>query len=376
MRNLIFSSKIFKGSRYGEGHPLNIDRVWPSLELLKIMNWVSNDEIVFNEPASLDELSLFHDIDYLKALKNAEINQDLSVSEKNKFKIGIGINPIFKDVFSRPAAAAKSSITAIKYLAENKVDKILNFSGGTHHGRKSFASGFCFLNDCILAILKAKELNFKKILYIDIDAHHCDAVQDHFKNDTSVTIVSIHEKNKWPRTGKIDDCNFSNVINVPVPEYFNDCEMRFIIDNLICPYGIGLKPDLVIIQGGSDCLEDDPQSNMILTNFSYWETISKLKNITNKTLILGGGGYNPYITAKAWAGNWMVLNSKEKLLDNYLNDECRNFLKTLTWKNSKVKNGIPEKWLEKWLDDPKTNEVRDNIQWLVDEIKRIKKLQF
>ena len=48
MRNLIFSSKIFKGSKYGEGHPLNIDRVWPSLELLKIMNWVSDEEI-FND---------------------------------------------------------------------------------------------------------------------------------------------------------------------------------------------------------------------------------------------------------------------------------------------------------------------------------------
>ena len=72
MKNFVFSSKIFKGSRYGEGHPLNIDRVWPSLELLKIMNWVSNDEIIFNEPATIEELTLFHDIDYLKALQNAE----------------------------------------------------------------------------------------------------------------------------------------------------------------------------------------------------------------------------------------------------------------------------------------------------------------
>ena len=72
MKNFVFSSKIFKGSKYGEGHPLNIDRVWPSLELLKIMNWVSDDEIIFNEPASIKELTLFHDLDYLKTLKKAE----------------------------------------------------------------------------------------------------------------------------------------------------------------------------------------------------------------------------------------------------------------------------------------------------------------
>ena len=87
MKNFVFSSKIFKGSRYGKGHPLNIDRVWPSLELLKIMNWVKDDEIIFNEPASIEELTLFHDLNYLKVLKKAEISQKLSNLEKNKFKI-------------------------------------------------------------------------------------------------------------------------------------------------------------------------------------------------------------------------------------------------------------------------------------------------
>ena len=374
MKNLIFSSKIFKGSKYGKGHPLDIDRVWPSLELLKIMNWVNDNEIIFNEPATIEELTLFHDLDYLIALQKAEKKKSLSQLEKDTFKIGVGTNPIFDEVFSRPAAAAKSSITAIKYLAENKADKILNFSGGTHHGRKSYASGFCFLNDCILAILKAKELKFKNILYIDIDAHHCDAVQDFFLKDLDVNIVSIHEKNRWPRTGHLEECKKSNLINVPVPENFNDTEMMYVTENIVCPFGQNLKPDLVILQAGTDCLEDDPQSKMCLSNYSYWRTISKLKNITKKTLVLGGGGYNPYITAKAWAGNWLVLNSKEHLLETNLNNDCQNLLRSLAWKNSRVRLGIPERWLKKWLDEPKVSHVRDHIKILVDVIKQIKNL--
>ena len=374
MKNFVFSSKIFKGSRYGEGHPLNIDRVWPSLELLKIMNWVSDDEIIFNQPASIEELTLFHDYEYLKALKKAEMSQNLSDLEKKKFKIGVGVNPIFKEVFSRPAAAAKSSMTAIQFLAENKANKILNFSGGTHHGRQSFASGFCFLNDCVLAILKAKELNFKNILYIDIDAHHCDAVQDHFENDDTVNLISLHEQNKWPRTGKVNESYIKNVMNIPVPQNFNDNEMLFVVDKLILPYAKNLNPDLVIVQAGTDCLHDDPQSNMSLSNFSYWQTVSKLKDISMKTLILGGGGYNPYLTAKAWAGNWLVLNSKEKLLDTNLTEECQKLLKSLSWKNSRVRNGIPNRWLDNWLDNKNSSLVRDEIKRLVDEIKKIKKL--
>ena len=58
--------------------------------------------------------------------------------------------------------------------------------------------------------------------------------------------------------------------------------MMFIIEQFICPLALKLNPDLVIIQAGADCLEDDPQSKMSLTNFSYWNAISKLKDITKK----------------------------------------------------------------------------------------------
>ena len=81
-------------------------------------------------------------------------------------------------------------------IADNKAKKILNISGGTHHGRKSQAFGFCFLNDCVLAILKALEKGFKNIVYIDLDAHHCDGVQDVFLENENVSIISIHEKNR------------------------------------------------------------------------------------------------------------------------------------------------------------------------------------
>lgn len=372
MKNFVFSSKIFKGSRYGKGHPLDIDRVWPSLELLKIMGWVSKEEIVFNEPASIEELTLFHDKNYLRTLQKAEIYQNLEMKEKRKYKIGIGVNPIFKEVFSRPAAAAKSSMNAVKYLAENKANKILNFSGGTHHGRQSFASGFCFLNDCNLAILKAKELGFRKITYIDIDAHHCDAVQDYFINDNKIQIISIHEQNKWPRTGSKEESKKSNILNLPVPSGFNDSEMFFILDTVVIPFIKGFKPELLIIQAGTDCLQDDPQSKMCLSNSAYWYSVSKLKNLSPKVLILGGGGYNPYITAKAWAGNWLVLNSKEDALSESLNSKCKKLLKSLKWDNPRVKNGIPKKWTDTWIDGFKKSTIRKDIQDLVKEIERYK----
>ena len=374
MQNLLYTSDVFRGSRYGEGHPLDMDRVWPSVELIKMMGWIDDKQIVKHGPAHIEELIKFHDIDYVHALKEAEEKQTLPEEMKIKFNIGIGNNPIFKEVFSRPATAAKASITAIESIAAKKANRILNISGGTHHGRKSQAYGFCFLNDCVLAILKAKELGFKKILYVDIDAHHCDGVQDVFSNDETVNIISIHEEKRWPFTGSIEDCKINNLLNFPVSEYFNEEDMNFLINDFIVPYSKVLKPDLLIIQAGADMLRGDPQSRISLSINAYWKAVYDLLSICEKSLILGGGGYNPYLTAKAWAGNWVIMNDKVNFLDMDINQKCREFLKSLKWNNNRVKNGIPEEWISSWRDKSKYNKISDEVISLVRNVKSMKSI--
>ena len=374
MQNYIFTSDIFKGSRYEKGHPLDMDRVWPSVELLKLMDWVNDDQIIKNGTASVSELIKFHDKGYVEALQKAEINQYLPDIYKKKYNIGVGNNPIFKEVFSRPASAAKASIKAIEMLANNDAKRILNFSGGTHHGRKSEAYGFCFLNDCVLAILRALELGFSNILYVDIDAHHCDGVQDVFVEHENVTVVSVHEKDRWPKTGLVEDCKIHNIMNFPVPEGFNDDEMNIIIKNAILPLGNSIKPDLLIIQAGADMLDGDPQSRLSLTNNGYWKAISDLLTICNTSLTLGGGGYNPYLTAKAWAGNWALVNNHIEWLDDDIPLSCQELLKNLKWNNSRVRNGIPDHWLKSWRDPVSKSIVRDEVLFLLDKVLKIKKI--
>ena len=374
MQNFLFTSDIFKGSRYEKGHPLDMDRVWPSVELIQLMGWVKQKQIIKNKPAGIEELAKFHDINYVKALIKAETDQSLSESLKIKFNIGIGNNPIFKEVFSRPASAVKASIEAVEMIATQKANKILNISGGTHHGRKSQAYGFCFLNDCVLGILKAIELGFSKILYVDLDAHHCDGVQDVFVNNDKVTVISIHEENRWPKTGTIDDCKINNIMNFPVPSGFNDSELDFLIKHGVIPFGKKNNPDLLIIQAGADMLDGDPQSRISLTNNAYWKAIKDILSICDKSIILGGGGYNPYLTAKAWAGNWALLNNKIEWLDQDMNSECQDLLKSLQWKNSRVRNGIPENWFKRWRDPYFETKVGDEVSLLLDNVLRIKRI--
>ena len=374
MQNYLFTSDIFKGSRYEKGHPLDMDRVWPSVELIQLMGWVNEEQIIKNKPAEIDELIKFHDLEYVKALKKAEKELDLPDYLKRKYNIGIGNNPIFSEVFSRPASAAKASIKAVEMIANKQAKKILNISGGTHHGRKSEAYGFCFLNDCVLAILKALELGFSKVLYIDIDAHHCDGVQDVFINNENVTIISIHEKNRWPQTGKLEENNIKNILNFPVSESFNDSEIDYVINNAVIPYAKSIQPDLLIIQAGADMLNGDPQSRISLSNNAYWGAIKDILLLCESSIILGGGGYNPYLTAKAWAGNWVLLNNRDDLLDSDMPKECSNLLSSLKWNNSRVRMGIPNQWLKSWRDHDVKTIVGPEVISLVKNVLSMKNL--
>ena len=63
--------------------------------------------------------------------------------------------------------------------------------GGRHHASASKASGFCYVNDAVLALLKLSSV-FDRVAYIDMDVHHGDGVANAFAHDGSVFTISIH----------------------------------------------------------------------------------------------------------------------------------------------------------------------------------------
>ena len=48
-----------------------------------------------------------------------------------------------------------------------------------HHAKKNQASGFCYINDLVLGILELLKYH-PRVLYIDIDIHNGDGVEEAF----------------------------------------------------------------------------------------------------------------------------------------------------------------------------------------------------
>ena len=361
----MIGGEIYRNSRYGVGHPLSIERVTPVMDLTFALGW-ANESVYINSPiATFDMLTRYHDKKYVAAVIEAEKNQNVNDDVRELYNLGVGGNPIFPEVFTRPATAVGGAILAGQMLAENERGIIHSIAGGTHHAQKSKAYGFCFFNDVVLGILTMLDNGLERVLYVDLDAHHGDGVQDAFKNDDRVFTISIHEKDRWPRTGSLKDRASGFARNLPVPAGFNDAELEAIIVNAVVPLGLEFDPEAVVIQSGCDALSDDPQSKLELSNLGLWNAIDRIVKLAPRVLVVGGGGYNPWATARAWSGVWAILNNINPNVD--LPAEAINILKSLTWHHSKGRNP-PKHWFYTIADKPNFGMIREEVTIAIEEV--------
>ena len=143
--------------------------------------------------ASLAELKWFHSARYLKELQRA-VGGDLTVAGLH---MGLGgpDTPVFKDMFECGAWACGAGLMAADCLLAGKADIAFNLLGGFHHAMPERAAGFCYLNDMVLACMKLADAG-KRVLYLDVDAHHGDGVQAAFYRRKDVMTISLHESGK------------------------------------------------------------------------------------------------------------------------------------------------------------------------------------
>ena len=91
--------------------------------------------------------------------------------------------------------SAGASIDAAHLLIKKDADIAINWSGGLHHAKKREASGFCYINDIVIGILELLRV-YQRVLYIDIDVHHGDGVEEAFLLTNRYLYYTIFQKKK------------------------------------------------------------------------------------------------------------------------------------------------------------------------------------
>lgn len=355
-RALFIGSDVYRQPAFGKHHPLSIVRVAGVVDLSRMLGWFDPEQYRESPQATVEQLRQFHRPDYIEALRQADAKGSVEQEVRDRYRIGTMENPLFQGVFRRASTAVGGSIQAAELAMDGRV--VFHPSGGTHHGRADRASGFCYFNDPVFAVLTFLAHGIERVLYVDLDAHHGDGVQDAFAADDRVLTVSIHEEKRWPHSGLVDDRAAGFARNLPVPRGFNDSELDFLVEHALLPLAEAFVPQALVITCGVDGLEGDPLSRLALSNVGLWRAVERVVEFQPRAVVLGGGGYNPWTVIRGWSGLWGRLSGR--VIPAVLPAEAQALLGGLSC-DLIDEDEVPPAWIDTLADTPNEGPVRPEV---------------
>ena len=316
MKAAFLYSDDFSRFSYGSTHPLKPFRLKLTYELIKACGLLAPDDPrkIVPAPATREDLLAFHSPKYIDVL--AASNSGSPVPRAPAFGLGEGDNPVFPGMFDWSLLVAGASLKAADLVDSGEAGIAFNISGGLHHAQASRASGFCYINDPVLAI-KLLVSRGRRVAYIDIDAHHGDGVQAAFYDTDKVLTISLHESGRtlFPGTGFEQETGAGAgkgySVNVPLPPDAGDEPFVRAFRSVVPQRIEQFRPDVIVSQLGVDTFWSDPLAHLNVTTGGFCAMVEMIRSMAPKWVALGGGGYDVANVARAWTLAWAIMNHVE-----------------------------------------------------------------
>lgn len=300
-------------------------------------------------PATLSQVRQFHDPDYVDFLSRVSPSTFAALSQEPTFQRAIppkhegdhvdlgpynlstspGADcPVFADMSTYLFLYTGATLAAAQQLTTHSSDIAINWSGGLHHAHKAEASGFCYINDIVLSILEMLRI-WPRVLYIDIDVHHGDGVEEAFQRQPRVMTLSFHRYGPYdetghkffPGTGDLSDTGLKGTpgehfaLNCPIGSGIDDRQYNFLFTSVVGRAVAAFKPSAIVLQCGADSLGGDRLGQFNINIKQHGECVDFVKRFNLPLLLLGGGGYTARNVARAWCHE-TALSTENKLPDS------------------------------------------------------------
>ena len=299
---------------FGQNHPMKPWRLTLTNKIVFAYGMHDAMDLYLSRAATYQELVDFHSEDYVQSLQyvtpfNTSV-EELIANPSNKFNFGDDC-PVFDGLYQYCTLYTGASLDAARKLTSGQSQVAINWSGGLHHAKKGEASGFCYVNDIVLAILQLL-LYHPRVLYIDIDVHHGDGVEQAFWSTDRVMTLSFHKYDKetfFPGTGPLDSTGPADPtrpgafhsLNVPLHDGVEDDQYVKLFQDVVGMAVHTYRPTAVVLQCGADSLGGDRLGCFNLNIKAHGACVAFAKSLDLPLLLLGGGGYTPRNVARLWA---------------------------------------------------------------------------
>uniref|UniRef100_A0A023FUV4 Histone deacetylase n=1 Tax=Amblyomma cajennense TaxID=34607 RepID=A0A023FUV4_AMBCJ len=290
---------------YGPGHPMKPQRLSVTHSLVMHYGLYKKMQVFRPYRASSHDMCRFHSEEYIDFLERVT-PQNIQTFTKSLSHFNVGDDcPVFDGLYDFCSMYTGASLEGAVKLNNECCDIAINWSGGLHHAKKFEASGFCYVNDIVIAILELLKYH-PRVLYIDIDIHHGDGVQEAFYLTDRVMTVSFHKYGNYffPGTGDMYELGAESgryySVNVPLKEGIDDASYFQVFKPVIQGVMEFFQPNCIVLQCGADSLAGDRLGCFNLSIRGHGECVKFIRELGLPTLVLGGGGYTVRNVARAW----------------------------------------------------------------------------
>lgn len=307
-------------SYYGNNHPMKPHRLAMTHHLVLSYDLHRRMEVYRPRRSYPVEMTQYHAEDYVEFL--SRITPDTAsehMQSMQRFNLGEDC-PIFDGLFDFCKLYTGGSIDGAVRLNHGMSDIAINWSGGLHHAKKAEASGFCYINDLVLAILELLK-HHARVVYIDIDIHHGDGVEEAFYMTDRVMCVSFHKYGDlfFPGTGGLNDIGKNAgkyySVNVPLRDGIHDDGFQDIFQTVMQKVMDVYRPGAIVLQCGADSLAADRLGCFNLSLDGHADCVKFMKKFGVPLLVTGGGGYTKSNVSRCWTNETAVLLDRKLAKD-------------------------------------------------------------
>ncbi|KAE8245759.1 hypothetical protein A4X06_0g5442 [Tilletia controversa] len=291
---------------YGYQHPMKPHRMRMAHNLIQAYGLDRHMDVHRPKRATPNELTRFHTDEYVDFLRMVTPETvAILTGDSARHLAGAGEDcPAFEGLWDFCSISAGGSIGAAHQITTGNSDISVNWAGGLHHAKKREASGFCYVNDIVLCILELLRVH-TRVLYIDIDVHHGDGVEEAFYSTDRVLTASFHKFGDFfPGTGDVKDTGMKGgkgySVNVPLKDGITEEAYMDVFKPVMSHIMDWYRPGAVVLQCGADSLAGDKLGCFNLSMRGHAACVDYMMTYNVPLIILGGGGYTIRNVARTW----------------------------------------------------------------------------
>lgn len=274
-------------------HPRRVGRI---KELLDHSGVTQRLQPLTFEPASLDDVALFHTREHIQNV--------LTISARDGHgDSGEGAR-LSRGSFEVALLAVGGACAAVDAVLDGDVDNsyaLIRPPG--HHAVAHQGMGFCLFGNVAIAVKRALARGTaERIMVLDWDVHHGNGTQEAFYDDDRVLMVSLHQDGLYPEnSGLVEDTGGESgagrTVNVPLPAGTGDAGYMATLERVVFPIARQFNPDLIVVSNGLDASRSDPLGRMVITAGGYRRMTRATMNLADelcdgRLAVIHEGGYS------------------------------------------------------------------------------------